>query len=82
MGLKVAVKPTGAFYIFVNVSSLTDNVYEFAFELLEKAGVAVTPGVDFGANGEGYVRICYANSIENLSEGMERISRFLSSAKD
>jgi aspartate/methionine/tyrosine aminotransferase len=49
---------------------------DFTFQILEEAGVAVTPGVDFGTNGEGFVRICYANSMENLEEGMNRLERF------
>lgn len=76
MGLGVSRKPTGAFYVFVNVSAYTENVYDFAFEILEKAGVAVTPGIDFGIFGEGYIRLCYANSMENLAEGMTRLAAF------
>ncbi len=78
MGLKVLVEPTGAFYVFVNVGHLTDDVYRFAFQILEQAGVALTPGVDFGPGGEGYLRISYANSLENIGEGMDRLERFLS----
>jgi (5-formylfuran-3-yl)methyl phosphate transaminase len=78
MGLPVLVEPTGAFYVFFNVSRYTDDVLAFAFEILEKAGVALTPGVDFGPGGEGFFRLCYANSIENLAEGLDRLERFLS----
>lgn len=77
IGLRVLVEPRGAFYVFVNVSQFTDNVYEFAFQILEEAGVAVTPGTDFGSFGEGFIRLCYANSMENLSEGMNRLEAFL-----
>jgi aspartate/methionine/tyrosine aminotransferase len=63
--------------VFVNVRQYTDNVYEFAFQILEQAGVAVTPGVDFGPGGEGYIRISYANSLENIDEGMSRLQAFL-----
>jgi len=76
MGLTLSAPPTGAFYVFFNVSRYTRSVYDFAFRILEEAGVAVTPGVDFGENGEGYLRICYANSMENLEEGMNRLERF------
>jgi aspartate/methionine/tyrosine aminotransferase len=79
MGLEILVEPTGAFYVFFNVSRYTDDVLAFAFEILEKAGVALTPGVDFGPGGEGFFRLCYANSIENLAEGLDRLERFLSS---
>lgn len=77
MGLPVRVEPTGAFYVFVDVSAYTDDVYAFAFDVLERAGVALTPGVDFGPGGEGYVRISYANSLERIVEGMQRLAAFL-----
>ncbi|MBN2808688.1 MAG: pyridoxal phosphate-dependent aminotransferase [Deltaproteobacteria bacterium] len=76
IGLQVAVAPTGAFYIFANAKKFTSDSYNFAFEILEKAGVGVTPGVDFGKNGEGYLRFSYANSLENIAEGMNRLERF------
>ncbi len=75
-------KPVGAFYVFVNVGRYTANVYEFAFEILEEAGVAVTPGVDFGPGGEGYIRISYASSLENIDEGMNRVQTFLAARAD
>jgi aspartate/methionine/tyrosine aminotransferase len=78
IGLPVLVEPTGAFYVFFNVSRYTDDVLAFAFEILETAGVALTPGVDFGPGGEGFFRLCYANSIENLAEGLDRLEGFLS----
>lgn len=77
MGLGVAVEPTGAFYVFINVKSLSDSVLDLSFRILDDAGVALTPGVDFGPNGEGFIRICYANSLENLEEGMNRLERFI-----
>jgi aspartate/methionine/tyrosine aminotransferase len=81
IGLEVAVEPTGAFYIFANAKKFTDDSYKFAFEILEKAGVGVTPGIDFGANGEGYIRFSYANSMENIAEGMNRLEEFLKTRK-
>ena len=77
IGLGVAVEPTGAFYIFANAKKFTADSYNFAFEILEKAGVGVTPGIDFGENGEGFLRFSYANSLENIAEGMNRLERFL-----
>jgi aspartate/methionine/tyrosine aminotransferase len=77
MGLEVLVEPTGAFYVFFNVGRYTDDVLAFAFEVLEQAGVALTPGVDFGPHGQGFLRLSYANSIENLTEGLDRLERFL-----
>jgi aspartate/methionine/tyrosine aminotransferase len=77
MGLKVLTEPVGAFYVFVSVRRYTRDVYDFAFQILEEAGVAVTPGVDFGPGGEGYLRISYANSLINIAEGMDRLEAFL-----
>ena len=77
MGLGVSVDPTGAFYIFANAKAFTDDAYHFCLDVLEKAGVAITPGIDFGSGGEGYVRFSYANSLENLAEGADRLERYL-----
>jgi aspartate/methionine/tyrosine aminotransferase len=77
MGLTIKTEPTGAFYVFANAKEFCDNSYEFAFEILEKAGVGVTPGIDFGSNGEGFIRFTYANSMENIREGMDRLEEFL-----
>jgi aspartate/methionine/tyrosine aminotransferase len=46
--------------------------------VLEKAHVGITPGVDFGTGGEGFVRFSYANSLENIKEGMDRLEKYLS----
>jgi (5-formylfuran-3-yl)methyl phosphate transaminase len=77
MGLGVRVPPTGAFYIFVNVKHVSTDSYALAFDILEKAHVGVTPGIDFGANGEGFLRFSYANSLENLAKGMDRMAAYL-----
>ncbi|MBC7325317.1 MAG: aminotransferase class I/II-fold pyridoxal phosphate-dependent enzyme, partial [Moorella sp. (in: Bacteria)] len=77
MGLATRVEPTGAFYTLANVKKYTGDSYSFAFEILEKARVAVTPGIDFGRNCEGYLRISYANSLENIKEGLDRLEEFL-----
>ncbi len=78
MGITTKAAPTGAFYALANVKKYTHDSYAFAFEILAQAGVAVTPGIDFGPNCEGYLRFSYANSLENIKEGMDRIQRFLS----
>jgi len=78
MGIATAVEPTGAFYALANVKKYTLDSYNFAYEILEKAQVAVTPGVDFGQNCEGYIRLSYANSLANIKEGLDRLERFLS----
>lgn len=77
MGFKLPVEPKGAFYVFVNAGHISDNSYDLSFEILEKAGVGVTPGIDFGKNGEGYLRFSYANSIENIAEGLNRLEKYL-----
>jgi aspartate/methionine/tyrosine aminotransferase len=77
IGFAITVEPTGAFYVFANASKFTEDSYRFAFEILENAKVGITPGVDFGSNGEGYVRFSYANSMDNIKEGLDRIERYL-----
>ncbi|CFX40828.1 Pyridoxal phosphate-dependent transferase [Syntrophomonas zehnderi OL-4] len=79
MGIATSHDPSGAFYALGNVKRYTNNSYQFAFEILEQAKVAVTPGIDFGANCEGYIRFSYANSLDNIKEGMNRLEHFLMS---
>ncbi len=77
LGFGITVEPTGAFYVFANAKHLSNDSYRLAFDILEKAQVGVAPGIDFGPNGEGYLRFSYANSLENIKEGMERLSDYL-----
>jgi aspartate/methionine/tyrosine aminotransferase len=77
LGLGITVEPTGAFYVFANARHISNDSYQLAFDILEKAHVGVTPGVDFGENGEGYIRLSYANSMENIAEGLNRLERYL-----
>ncbi len=77
MGFDIKVPPTGAFYVFVNAKHLSANSYELAFDILEKAHVGVTPGIDFGENGEGFLRFSYANSLENIEEGLNRLEKYI-----
>ncbi len=77
LGFGLPVEPSGAFYILVNAKHLSGNSYDLAFDILEKAGVGVSPGIDFGANAEGYIRFSYANSLENIHEGLNRIEAYL-----
>lgn len=70
-------KPQGAFYAFPNVKSFGKTSEEMAVYLLEKAGVAVLPGTAFGRHGEGYLRLSYANSLENLERALERMREAL-----
>ncbi len=77
LGFGITVEPTGAFYVFANAKHLSNDSYRLAFDILDKARVGVTPGIDFGPNAEGYLRFSYANSIENIAEGMDRLARYL-----
>jgi aspartate/methionine/tyrosine aminotransferase len=77
LGFSITVEPTGAFYVFVNARRFSGDSYRLAFDILEKAHVGVTPGIDFGQNGEGYLRFSYANSMENIAEGLDRIEKYL-----
>jgi aspartate/methionine/tyrosine aminotransferase len=77
LGLPFAVEPKGAFYFFVNAKEIEPDSYRLAFDILESAGVALTPGIDFGDHGEGHMRISYANSLENIVEGMRRLSLYV-----
>jgi aspartate/methionine/tyrosine aminotransferase len=77
MGFGLPVEPAGAFYVLVNAKHLSNNSYDLAFEILEGAGVGVSPGIDFGSGAEGYLRFSYASSLENIHEGLDRIEAFL-----
>ncbi|HSB65124.1 MAG TPA: pyridoxal phosphate-dependent aminotransferase [Anaerolineales bacterium] len=72
-------KPQGAFYVFPNIKSFGISSEKMADLLLEKAGVAVLPGSSFGEFGEGYLRLTYSNSIENIEKAIRRIQTVLSS---
>jgi aspartate/methionine/tyrosine aminotransferase len=77
MGFGIAVEPTGAFYVFGNAKHISNDSYALALDILEKAHVGVTPGIDFGPNGQGYLRFSYANSMENLKIGLDRMEGYL-----
>lgn len=69
--------PEGAFYVFPNITGLGRSSEWIANYLLEQAGVALLPGTSFGTNGEGYLRLCYANSIENILSAVELMKEVL-----
>jgi aspartate/methionine/tyrosine aminotransferase len=77
LGFGITVEPTGAFYVLANAKKFSQDSYSLAFDILVKAKVGVAPGIDFGSNAEGYLRFCYANSMENIEEGMNRLQRYL-----
>jgi aminotransferase len=76
MGLHVE-KPTGAFYLFPSIAPFGETSFDFALDLVNKAGVAVVPGSAFSQYGEGYVRLSYAYSFETLKEGLDRLERYI-----
>jgi aspartate/methionine/tyrosine aminotransferase len=82
MGLGITVEPTGAFYVFANAKHISNDSYALAFDILEKAHVGVSPGIDFGKNGEGYLRFSYATSMENITEGMDRLENYIEMTQD
>lgn len=77
VGLGVGAPPTGAFYVLANARRFSMDSLAFAFEILGRTHVAVTPGVDFGRNAEGYLRFAYANSLERIEAALTRLGPFL-----
>ncbi|MFW2439255.1 MAG: aminotransferase class I/II-fold pyridoxal phosphate-dependent enzyme [Arenicellales bacterium] len=78
-GFKVRTKPAGAFYIYADCSEFSNDSMALCDALLQQAGVAITPGADFGSHKSNvHVRFSYANTIENLQEGMRRIQKWIS----
>jgi len=77
LGLGITVEPTGAFYVLANARHVDFDSHRLAFDILERAGVAVTPGIDFGQNAEGYLRFSYANSLEKIAAAMDRLGAYL-----
>ena len=75
-GIK-CIKPDGAFYVFPNITGTGMTSEEFAKVMLEDAGVALLPGPNFGDCCEGYVRLCYAQSMEKIKEGLKRMQMTL-----
>jgi len=77
-GLDSFLPVDGAFYLYVDTSRLSDDSFDFAKRLLEQAGVAATPGVDFDPiHGRNYLRLCYAGSHEDMREAVKRIGAWL-----
>lgn len=77
LGFEIKTEPQGAFYVLADARKFTSDSYHFAFDVLENAYVGITPGVDFGSNGEGFIRFSYASSLENIIEGLNRIEKYL-----
>ena len=78
LGFRIPGAPHGAFYLYADCSAFTDDSYTFATDILEQAGVAITPGIDFGSHRAAeHVRFAYTTSLDRLTEGVERLRRFL-----
>jgi len=78
LGFIIPVAPTGAFYLYADCSSFTDDSQALALDLLGRAGVASTPGLDFGSHHAArHVRFSYANTLENLREAVSRLRGYL-----
>ena len=78
LGFKIQVEPQGAFYLYADCSHFTDDSYTFALDLLENAGVAITPGKDFGFNApEKHLRFAYTTELARLEEGIARLKAYL-----
>ena len=78
LGFDIPITPDGAFYLYADCSRFSMDSYAFSIQLLEEAGVAITPGVDFGNNQpEKHVRFAYTTSMKNLREGVRRLGEYL-----
>ena len=78
LGFKISAKPQGAFYLYADCSGLTADSERFARDLLETAGVALTPGIDFGSSApKSHVRLAYTTDTERLAEAVDRLRRYL-----
>ena len=77
LGLTIKSQPAGAFYVLADTRHICADSLQLAMEILEQTGVALTPGIDFGAGAEGYLRFSYANSLEQLAAALQRLGPFL-----
>lgn len=77
LGFKIWAEPKGAFYVFADARMYSADTYKFAFDILENAHVGVTPGIDFGPQGQGFLRFSYANSLDNIKEGISRLEKYI-----
>ena len=79
LGFKIPVEPSGAFYIYADCTNFTNDSYSFSHDVLEKAGVAIAPGLDFGDHrANEHVRFSYPKPIPVLQEGIRRLKEFTS----
>jgi len=81
IGFEVKCEPKGAYYILADARKFGEDSLELSRRILDDIGVAVTPGIDFGKGAEGHLRFSYANSLENIKEGMDRIADYFAEKK-
>jgi len=77
IGFVIKAEPQGAFYVFTSCEFLDGDSQRLSLRILEEAGVAVTPGVDFGKAGEGYLRFSYTATVADIREGLKRLGEFV-----
>ncbi|WP_342304420.1 pyridoxal phosphate-dependent aminotransferase [Methanolobus sp. ZRKC5] len=77
IGFGIKTEPKGAYYVLADARKFGNDSLKLSRNILEDIGVAVTPGIDFGQGAEGHLRFSYANSLENIKEGMERLEAYL-----
>jgi aspartate/methionine/tyrosine aminotransferase len=82
IGFGVPAPPDGALYVFANATRFSPDSIALAKELLSKTGVSVTPGIDFGPGGEGYIRLSYTTTRERIAEAMDRMQEYLAQAAE
>ena len=77
IGFRITARPEGAFYLYCDCSALSDDSFALARDLLEKAGVAATPGLDFGSNApEKHIRFAYTTGLDRLAEAVSRLAAY------
>ncbi|PJA31484.1 MAG: aminotransferase, partial [Zetaproteobacteria bacterium CG_4_9_14_3_um_filter_53_7] len=80
LGFDIVVPPQGAFYIYANVERITFDSKTFCWDMLENAGVAITPGEDFGSyKSAQHLRFSYATGLDDIREGLSRLKQALKS---
>jgi Aspartate/tyrosine/aromatic aminotransferase len=79
IGFEIKSEPKGAYYVLADARKFGEDSLELSRKILEDIGVAIAPGIDFGQGAEGHLRFSYANSLENIKEGMDRLGIYLKS---
>ncbi len=73
---EIKIRPHGAYYVLADARAFGNDSLKLSMQILEDTGVAIAPGIDFGNGAEGYLRFSYANSLENIKEGMDRLQEY------